>query len=95
MKNRDKKMNKDWTDYYHIVKTVDAMDDDYVCDTINFNYDIKMYDVNKAIRSRDIKLSTCRPYNNGNHHCTNTNKCKGHWFMPQMRDLLIDLMITT
>jgi len=90
MKNRDKKINTDL-----IIKTVDAMDDDKVCDMINFKYDIKMYDVDKAIRSRDIKLSTCRKGIGNVHYCTNTDKCKGHWFMPQMRDLLIDLMITT
>ena len=72
---------------------VNSLDDDAVCNMINFDFNIKMYDVDQAIRGRDITLTTCRPYNNGDHPCTNTNRCKGHWHMTQMRDLLI-LLIT-
>ena len=72
---------------------VNGMDDDTVCNTINFDYGIKMYDVDKAIRSRDIPLSTCRSYDNGHHPCSNTKQCKGHWYMPQMRDLLVDILL--
>jgi len=74
------------------VDFVNSLDDDTVCDMINFDFNIKMYDVAKAIKDHNITLTTCRPYNNGNHYCTNTNRCKGHWHMAQMRDLLISLI---
>ena len=86
--NRPLNLGLNFTQFY-----VNAMDDDTVCDKINFDYGNKMYDVDKASRSRDIPLTTCRPYDNGHHPCTNTNKCKGHWYMPQMRDLLVSLLI--
>lgn len=95
--NRPLNLGLNFTQFY-----VNAMDDDTVCDKINFDYGIKMYDVDSAIRSRNIPLSTCRPYDNalnrggyknGNYPCTNTTKCKGHWYMPQMRDLLVSLLI--
>ena len=73
------------------VDFVSSLDDDAVCDMINFDFNIKMYDVDQAIRNRNITLATCRPFD-GIHYCTNTNRCKGHWHMPQMRDLLISLI---
>ena len=82
------------TDIRNRISGVDfvcSLDDDTVCDMINFDFNIKMYDVDQAIRNRNITLATCRPFD-GIHYCTNTNKCKGHWHMPQMRDLLISLI---
>ena len=76
----------------HGVDFVNSLDDDAVCNMINFDFNIKMYDVAKAIKDHNITLTTCRPYDNGNHYCTNTNRCKGHWHMAQMRDLLISLI---
>ena len=86
--NRPLNLGLNFTQFF-----VQQMDDDTVCDKINFDYGIKMYDVDSAIRSRNIPLTTCRPYANGNHPCTNRTDCKGHWYMPQMRDLLVQLLI--
>ena len=37
------------------IDTVAAMNDDKVCDMINFDYGIKMYDVAKALKKNGIK----------------------------------------
>lgn len=76
------------------MKSINQLTDDQVMDWINFGFGIKMYDIDKAVRSRNIPLATCRPYDNGHHPCSNTNTCKGHWNMPQMRDLLKSLIVT-
>ena len=92
-KKADKKTTRT-TDIRNRISGVDfvsSLDDDAVCDMINFDFNIKMYDVDQAIRNRNITLATCRPFD-GIHYCTNTNRCKGHWHMPQMRDLLISLI---
>tara|TARA_B100000131_G_C17894043_1_gene523580 strand:- start:59 stop:274 length:216 start_codon:yes stop_codon:yes gene_type:complete len=68
----------------NITKQVNLMNDDKVCDMINFDFGIKMYDVKKAMIDHKIDLQKCK-------WCRD---CKGHWHMPQMRDLLISLMST-
>ena len=70
---------------------VKTLDDDAVCDMINFDFNIKMYDVAKAIKDHNVALTTCRAFDNV-HPCTNTNRCRGHWHMAQMRDLIISLI---
>ena len=77
----------------NIKKQVNAMSDDKVCDMINFDYGIKMYDVAKAMIDHKIHLPKCK-WAHTSYTCNPGGDCKGHWYMPQMRDLLISLMST-
>ena len=56
MKNKNNIRNKIFN-----VDFVNSLDDDAVCNMINFDFNIKMYAVDQAIRGRDITLTTCRP----------------------------------
>ena len=64
------------------IDIVDAMDDDAVCNAVNFDYGIKMYDVKKAVIDHKIAFKKCK-------WCKD---CKGHWDMDSMRDLLMHLV---
>ena len=79
----------------NIKKQVNAMSDDKVCDMINFDYGIKMYDVDRAMISHQIYLPKCKwaKYHTKD-MLLSDGTCRGHWYMPQMRDLLISLMST-
>tara|TARA_B100000073_G_scaffold263164_1_gene222886 strand:+ start:2321 stop:2590 length:270 start_codon:yes stop_codon:yes gene_type:complete len=57
------------------------LDDDAVCNAVNFDYGIKMYDVKNALIDHKIGLKNCK-------WCKD---CKGHWDMDSMRDLLVSL----
>ena len=64
------------------IDIVAAMDDDAVCNAVNFDYGIKMYDVKDALIDHKIGLKNCK-------WCKD---CKGHWDMDSMRDLLVSLV---
>ena len=59
------------------------LDDDAVCNAVNFDYGIKMYDVKNALIDHKIGLKNCK-------WCKD---CKGHWDMDSMRDLLVSLTV--